>query len=59
MATSFTGTAWRIALNAQAMMAPSHACLTSGKGWVKQASALGTPLCRTADSEVQIETDCH
>lgn len=56
-ATSFTGTVCHTVLDAEATRVPSHACLTFGKGWIKQASTLGTPLCRTADSEVQIETD--
>lgn len=34
---AFTGTAWHLASNAQAMLAPSHACLLSGKGRVKVA----------------------
>lgn len=38
--TSFTGTAWRMALNAQAMLVPSYACLTFGKGPVKLVDAL-------------------
>lgn len=55
----FAGTARCPASGVQAMRVSSHACLTFGKGWVKQASTLGTPLCRAADSEVQIETDGH
>lgn len=32
---AFTGAAWHLASNAQAMLVPSHACLISGKGPVK------------------------
>lgn len=35
LTTCFTYAVWRKASGVQAMLVPSHACLTFGKGWVK------------------------